>query len=249
MSDQPRRKSPAFQFYAASFLSSTADWTLKEVGAYIRLLSYQWDNGTIPRDPERLRLLLGCGKKELEKLWGTLLPKFVEHGEGYVNPRLEEERVKQAEFRAKASKAGQRGAIGRWGTPSKPHPKPNGVGVALKTVPVPRSISVTPERLFNTWNELTTYPIPRVKNLTGKRRQKLERRIEEVPDLKTWKALFCWVNTQDWMRGLTKRGWTVTLDWLINSEDVLNRYIERSATPTRQSEIEDSISSFLEEAQ
>jgi hypothetical protein len=67
--------------------------------------------------------------------------------------------------------------------------------------------------------------------------------------MKTWKALFCWLNTQDWMRGLTKRGWTVTLDWLINSEDVLNRYIERSATPTRQSEIEDSISSFLEEAQ
>jgi len=47
-------KNPAFQFYANDFLADTAEWTNEEVGAYIRLLSLQWINGSITADINRL---------------------------------------------------------------------------------------------------------------------------------------------------------------------------------------------------
>lgn len=40
-------KPPAFQFYADEYLAGTIAMSLAEVGAYIRLLCYQWLNGDI----------------------------------------------------------------------------------------------------------------------------------------------------------------------------------------------------------
>lgn len=50
-------------FYPADWLGSqrVSLMTLEEEGAYIRLLSYCWQHGSIPRDPDKLARLIGKG--------------------------------------------------------------------------------------------------------------------------------------------------------------------------------------------
>src|SRR6185312_11765498 len=49
-------KSPAFQFYPNDFLGSgsVAAMTLEEIGAYVLLLCYEWNEGGLPDDLDRL---------------------------------------------------------------------------------------------------------------------------------------------------------------------------------------------------
>ena len=56
-------KAPEFQFYPADWLSSqrVALRCLEEEGAYIRLLSFCWQHGSIPNDPEKMAWLIGKG--------------------------------------------------------------------------------------------------------------------------------------------------------------------------------------------
>lgn len=58
-----KNKSPAFMFYPSDWLGSqrVSLMTLEEEGAYIRLLSYCWQHGSIPRDPDKLARLIGKG--------------------------------------------------------------------------------------------------------------------------------------------------------------------------------------------
>jgi len=58
-----KSKAPAFMFYPADWLGSqrVSLMTLEEEGAYIRLLSYCWQHGSIPADPVKLARLIGKG--------------------------------------------------------------------------------------------------------------------------------------------------------------------------------------------
>ena len=47
-------KSPAFRLYASDFYMDTQTWSNEEVGVYLRLLLYQWINGSIPNDENLL---------------------------------------------------------------------------------------------------------------------------------------------------------------------------------------------------
>lgn len=108
-------KSPAFQFYASDFLTGTFTMSLQEVGAYIRLLCYQWDKGPIPTDARDRARIMGCAKAQEVQLWKRLSPKFVvtDLEDGYINERLEEERRKQAEYRQRQSDKGKASAATR----------------------------------------------------------------------------------------------------------------------------------------
>lgn len=99
-------KSPAFRFYPADFLMGTADMGAAEVGAYIRLLCHQWDRGFVPK--EKAARLAGA------KVSASVLAKFVETGGELRNQRMEDERKKQAEYRAQQSQRGKAGAESRW---------------------------------------------------------------------------------------------------------------------------------------
>ena len=57
-------QSPAFSFYAKDFLLGTATFSLSERGAYITLMSYQWDMGGVPDEAVERARLLGCSKRE-----------------------------------------------------------------------------------------------------------------------------------------------------------------------------------------
>jgi len=101
---------PAFQFYADDFLAGTCDLSAKDVGAYIRLICYQWAKGKIP----------SCAKK-ISRIAGTnvTLDVMAKFPNG-INQRLENERIKQGEYREEKSKAGKAGAEKRWHNHSTP---------------------------------------------------------------------------------------------------------------------------------
>jgi uncharacterized protein YdaU (DUF1376 family) len=103
-------RAPAFSFYAKDFLLGTVTLSLAAKGAYITLLAYQWDNGSVPKDAEARQRILGCTKREAETLWESLGSKFEPGPDGQLrNGRLEMERAKQAERRATLTANGQKG--------------------------------------------------------------------------------------------------------------------------------------------
>ena len=101
---------PAFQMYAADFLVDTLDWTVDEIGIYIRLLLYEWVNKELPIDPKRLAKIAGTSPKKFTKRWSKIQFKFIQNGNGFlINERLEETRQDQEKFRQGQSIAGKKG--------------------------------------------------------------------------------------------------------------------------------------------
>ncbi len=76
----------------------------EEVGAYIRLLCYQWNRGQIPTDPEKLLRVAGA----------DVSPDVMAKFPGGKNPRMEAVRKAQQDFRLNRSTSGKRGADSRW---------------------------------------------------------------------------------------------------------------------------------------
>lgn len=112
------QKSPAFSFYAKDFLTGTSTMSLQEVGAYMRLLAYSWDAGSVPADPSERARILVCAKAQERELWKKVGKKFLLRDDVYVNERLEEERQKQIFRRQRLSDNGRMG-----GRPQKANEK------------------------------------------------------------------------------------------------------------------------------
>ena len=112
MSEESKRKAPAFQFYADDFLAGTSDMSAEEVGGYIRLLCHQWTKGGIPNDQERAARMAGLiGSPSI----GYVLAKFSPCDDGMLrNARLEQVRDQQTAFKAKQAVSGKAGAEKRW---------------------------------------------------------------------------------------------------------------------------------------
>jgi uncharacterized protein YdaU (DUF1376 family) len=108
------QKSPAFQFYPKDFMAGTATMSNQEVGAYMRLLCYAWDAGSVPNDSRERSRIVCCSLKQERILWHRLERKFALVDGVYVNERMEEERQKQAEYRRRQSDKGKASAIVRW---------------------------------------------------------------------------------------------------------------------------------------
>lgn len=108
-------KAPAFQFYAAEYLADehVQLMTLEQEGAYIRLLAFCWREGSIPADPAALSMLTkGGSTKDI----AVVIQRFKPHAENIarlVHPRLEAERLKQAEWREKSAKGGRKSGKAR----------------------------------------------------------------------------------------------------------------------------------------
>jgi len=106
------QKDPAFPFYAQDFLMGTMYMDFSDLGRYIKLLAYQWDNGNIPK--KRLGLLVGYSWESFSE---DLAEKFAQD-ENYIwNNRLELEREKRAQFKEKQAINGSKGG--------RPKPKDN----------------------------------------------------------------------------------------------------------------------------
>jgi uncharacterized protein YdaU (DUF1376 family) len=181
-------KAPAFQLYAGDFLVGTAMMTAEEVGGYIRLLCYQWTQGSIPNDDAMLQRLTGCGGNAV----ASIRHKFgIDLAGGLVNARLEQVRQESISFRNRQAENARNG----WETRRKARPgnaKPYGVAMP----------SHMPERCSSSSssssNNTTPPPIETDKKQSGGEKKKVQReplidalatigggRLEEVTNWKT----------------------------------------------------------------
>lgn len=77
----------------------------------MRLLFYQWINGAIPQDPERLARICRIHLKTFLHRWDSIQFKFIQNGKGQLqNMRLEKTREEQRKY----SESRKIGASVRW---------------------------------------------------------------------------------------------------------------------------------------
>lgn len=117
-------KSPAFQLYPSEFLSdeNVVMMTNQEVGCYIKLLCYCWQEKSIPSDIKKIAKLCKEDDPTMAQLWLSLSSCFspaIATADRLINPRLERERKKQEEFKKERSESGKKGAEARYGKAEK----------------------------------------------------------------------------------------------------------------------------------
>lgn len=138
--------SPAFQFYPADWLADAkvAMSTLEQEGAYIRLLSYAWREGSIPACPKQCAALIGKGAtEELARVVQGWFNQSQADDTKLVHPRLEKEREKQRSWSQKSASGGKKSAEVRQKTrankggsttvSTKPQPKVNSSSSSLSS--------------------------------------------------------------------------------------------------------------------
>jgi uncharacterized protein YdaU (DUF1376 family) len=109
-----RAKAPAFQVYAADFLTGTMGMSLEAQGAYWRLICWSWTlGGGLPNDPQQLARGLGISLKKFRSLFPKVSEKFTLISNKWCNPRLEEVRAVQDCFREKQAIKGRKSAEAR----------------------------------------------------------------------------------------------------------------------------------------
>lgn len=89
--------------------------TLEERGLYITLLSFAWIEGSIPAETPEIARLVHYPEKQFRRVWDRVSRCFRprEDDGRLINPRLESERLIQAEFRRERSEAGRVGGLTR----------------------------------------------------------------------------------------------------------------------------------------
>ena len=113
------KTAPSFPFYPGDFIMGTMLMSAEEVGAYIRLLCFQWEQGHLPDCPTKTARIAGISEKKLS----PVLEKFHRDDQGkLVNKRLEEVRESREHFLEIQRRNGQRG-----GRPKKPEKEPMGL--------------------------------------------------------------------------------------------------------------------------
>ena len=116
------KTSPYVAFYPSDFLLGTMCMTSEEVGAYMRLLCFQWQQGGIPQEEDKLARISGIPAKKLS----AVLTKFELHEDGLLkNRRMEAERVKVESFRDKQAERGKKGGRPRRSVESQAQPVEN----------------------------------------------------------------------------------------------------------------------------
>lgn len=88
-----RTKPPSFDFFPDDFIAGTYHLTPEAVGIYVRLLCFQWNNGSIPSDENELARIAGVDADAMRTHMRTVMLKFMQDGcGGLKNARLELER-------------------------------------------------------------------------------------------------------------------------------------------------------------
>jgi len=108
---------PYFPFFVADWIldDKVCLMTLADQGLYLRLLCQQWENGSVPLDPEACRRAASADPEEFARSWLAVEPCFPVDGDGKRrNPRLEIERKKAIKKSKSQSVGGSVGNNKRW---------------------------------------------------------------------------------------------------------------------------------------
>jgi uncharacterized protein YdaU (DUF1376 family) len=103
---------PYIPFYFGDYWRDTAHLSDSEHVAYLRLISYYWYQGGLPKDDKRLAAITMRPLAEWLEMKETIQEFF---GNDWVHSRIERDLKKQTEgYRAKVE-GGKKGASKRWG--------------------------------------------------------------------------------------------------------------------------------------
>lgn len=113
------KRTPWMPLYCDDLIGSTADMSVEEFGAYVRLLCHCWTRGPLPIDDKVICRIAGCRLS----VWRAICPRFApctrDDGQpGLSQTRLEAERFKRQRFAEERSESGRRGAASRWHGPA-----------------------------------------------------------------------------------------------------------------------------------
>lgn len=97
-----------FPFYPADIDADTADLSLDEFGAYVKLLSFHFLQDSIPKDTKRIASILRVSPQKARKLWSVLSRFFYEKDDRFYQKRMEREIAKAIEISGKRSKAAKK---------------------------------------------------------------------------------------------------------------------------------------------
>jgi uncharacterized protein YdaU (DUF1376 family) len=109
MSTGPAKVLPMMPLFVSDWIAGTRHLSLSERGSLLDLLCWQWANGPLPSDEQRLARLLGCSKEEFRKMWAVISSEFKEREGGLLNTRLEDHRAKALERLEKRRESGKLG--------------------------------------------------------------------------------------------------------------------------------------------
>lgn len=88
-----RKKPPSFDFFVDDFIAGTYHLPAEAVGIYVRLLCFQWNNGSIPGDHEQLSRIAGVDTSVIRTYIRIVYEKFEKLEDGSLqNERMERER-------------------------------------------------------------------------------------------------------------------------------------------------------------
>ena len=214
---------PAFPFYAQDFLVGVMHLENDEIGAYIKLLAYQWVNG--PIHEKRLKFLIG---ENMGAIWEAIKDKFIQANESFYNLRLEEEREKRIKFSKKQSENARKR------TNKKPNENQKGAKQEPKkanALPLEneneneneneskKENKVDNEKVIQIFNSVCK-KLPAVQKLTPKRISAINARNEEY-NLKTIGEVFILVSQSPFLNGDNDREWRADFDWIMNPNNFI----------------------------
>lgn len=109
--------------YYQRLLTSTIGWKDEEFGAFLKLLIYQFDRGSIPSDLNAISRIAPSARK----CWPLLSQKFVADSEGNLKNEVMDQIRKSREVRSQInSRNGEMGASKRWQNDGKRHSETDG---------------------------------------------------------------------------------------------------------------------------
>jgi uncharacterized protein YdaU (DUF1376 family) len=108
-------RTPWMPLYCDDLISSTADMSVEEFGAYMRLLCHCWTRGPIPIDDKVICRIAGCRLQVWRAIANRFSPCQRDDGtNGLSQTRLEMERLKRQRFAEERAESGRRGAAAKW---------------------------------------------------------------------------------------------------------------------------------------
>lgn len=109
------KRTPWMPLYVDDLISSTADMSPEEFGAYVRLLCHCWSRGPLPINDTVICRIAGCRLAVWRAISGRFSAVTRDDGSpGLSQTRLEAERFKRQRFREERAESGRRGAARRW---------------------------------------------------------------------------------------------------------------------------------------
>lgn len=224
-------KDPALLFYTSDFLTGTMFMTDEQVGIYIRLLCAQHQHGGYI---SKMAFNIVVDNHEI------IREKFIECDLGFYNQRMKEEADKRTKFCESRR-------LSRTSNVCKSYVKrmedENKDVIVIKD----KNEYMNWEKVFFVdWNSLCIkYPsLSKVKEISGKRRDKLKKRYE-VESFRNYLDILKAIEEQAFVRGENDRLWKCSFDWLIENDTNYLKILERKyLNGTSTDSVPDSLKAY-----